>query len=242
MALAPGPIPEVLWRKPPVLALAALPGHARPPRQAVDRVAGGVGRGGCRRADAARRAVAAMARSEPRRGRIAARGRMSLWPPRPSPSVDNELHVSTRTYAHTKHGGGTMRALACWSAQRPRPPRSVPRHTPTRAHAASAPRQGALVAKVNMAESEFKFVLSAKTAPRGVVTFKVTNVGKVATTWGSRTERRGCSATAKAKRSASRSSAKSAIRTMPGAWSRRSRNERRLHDHLSGPSVSFSTT
>ena len=29
MALAPIPTPEVLWRKPPVLALAALPGTAR---------------------------------------------------------------------------------------------------------------------------------------------------------------------------------------------------------------------
>ncbi|MGI8459316.1 MAG: hypothetical protein ACR2LI_14570 [Propionibacteriaceae bacterium] len=47
MALAPVPTPEILWRKPPVLALAALPGTA-PPRRAVDRVAGGVGRGGCR--------------------------------------------------------------------------------------------------------------------------------------------------------------------------------------------------
>jgi hypothetical protein len=35
------------------------------PRPAVDRVAGGVGRGRCRRTDAARRATAAMARSEP---------------------------------------------------------------------------------------------------------------------------------------------------------------------------------
>jgi hypothetical protein len=28
MAFAPGPTPEVLWRKPPALALAALPGRA----------------------------------------------------------------------------------------------------------------------------------------------------------------------------------------------------------------------
>ena len=33
----------------------------RPPRRAVDRVVGGVGRGGCRRTDAARRTAAAMA-------------------------------------------------------------------------------------------------------------------------------------------------------------------------------------
>ena len=33
MALAPVPTPEILWRKPPVLALAAVPGAAaRPPR------------------------------------------------------------------------------------------------------------------------------------------------------------------------------------------------------------------
>jgi hypothetical protein len=36
-----------------------------------------------------------------------------------------------------------------------------------------------LLARVNVAASEFKFVLSAKTAKRGVVTFRVTNVGKV---------------------------------------------------------------
>ena len=67
MAMAPIPTPEVLWRKPPVLALAALPGTALGrPRKAVDRVAGGVGRGGCCHPDAARRAAAAMARSQPR--------------------------------------------------------------------------------------------------------------------------------------------------------------------------------
>ena len=38
----------------------------RSPRRAVDRVVVGVGLGGCRRTDAARRAAAAMARSEPR--------------------------------------------------------------------------------------------------------------------------------------------------------------------------------
>jgi hypothetical protein len=48
MATAPIPTPEVLWRKPPVLALAAVPRDGtRPPRRAVDRVVGGVGRGGC---------------------------------------------------------------------------------------------------------------------------------------------------------------------------------------------------
>lgn len=37
----------------------------------------------------------------------------------------------------------------------------------------------ALFAKVNVAASEFKFVLSKKTAHRGVVVFKVKNVGKL---------------------------------------------------------------
>ena len=67
MALAPIPTPQVLWRKPPVLALAALPGTALGRLgEPFDRVDGGVGRGGCRRPDAARRAAAAMARPEPR--------------------------------------------------------------------------------------------------------------------------------------------------------------------------------
>ncbi len=45
MAMAPIPAPEVLWRKPAVLALAALPGDGTgPTRRAVDRVAAGVGR------------------------------------------------------------------------------------------------------------------------------------------------------------------------------------------------------
>jgi uncharacterized cupredoxin-like copper-binding protein len=37
----------------------------------------------------------------------------------------------------------------------------------------------ALLATVNVAASEFKFVLSKKTAHRGVVVFKVKNVGKI---------------------------------------------------------------
>jgi len=45
------------------------------------------------------------------------------------------------------------------------------------ADAAQRPAQHALVAKVNVAASEFKFVLNHKTAKRGVVVFKVTNVG-----------------------------------------------------------------
>lgn len=37
----------------------------------------------------------------------------------------------------------------------------------------------ALLKRVNVAASEFKFVLNAKTAKRGVVVFRVTNVGKI---------------------------------------------------------------
>ena len=40
-------------------------------------------------------------------------------------------------------------------------------------------RSAALLARVNVAASEFKFVLSAKTAKRGVVIFRVTNMGKI---------------------------------------------------------------
>ena len=40
-------------------------------------------------------------------------------------------------------------------------------------------QSAALLAKVNVAASEFKFVLSKKTARRGVVVFKVKNVGKI---------------------------------------------------------------
>jgi uncharacterized cupredoxin-like copper-binding protein len=39
--------------------------------------------------------------------------------------------------------------------------------------------KASLVARVNVAASEFKFVLSKKTARRGVVTFRVTNVGAI---------------------------------------------------------------
>lgn len=47
---------------------------------------------------------------------------------------------------------------------------------PATAHA----REGAtLLARVNVAMSEFKFVLSKKTAKRGIVAFRVTNVGAI---------------------------------------------------------------
>ena len=66
MALAPVPTPEVLWRKPPVLALAGLRGSALGRLgRAVDRLVGGVDGGGRRRTTAARRAAAALARKEP---------------------------------------------------------------------------------------------------------------------------------------------------------------------------------
>jgi uncharacterized cupredoxin-like copper-binding protein len=42
-----------------------------------------------------------------------------------------------------------------------------------------AARETTLVARVNVAAKEFKFTLSKKTAKRGVVVFKVTNVGAV---------------------------------------------------------------
>ncbi len=42
-----------------------------------------------------------------------------------------------------------------------------------------APQAAALIKSVNVAASEFKFVLSSKTAKRGVVVFRVKNVGKL---------------------------------------------------------------
>jgi uncharacterized cupredoxin-like copper-binding protein len=49
-------------------------------------------------------------------------------------------------------------------------------------HAARAQAAGKadLIKTVNVAASEFKFVLSAKSAGRGLVIFKVKNVGKIA--------------------------------------------------------------
>jgi len=48
---------------------------------------------------------------------------------------------------------------------------------PDRAQSAQAP---ALLKTINVSASEFKFVLSSKSAKRGVVIFKVKNVGKLA--------------------------------------------------------------
>jgi uncharacterized cupredoxin-like copper-binding protein len=53
------------------------------------------------------------------------------------------------------------------------------------AHAGAQParaqsvEKASLLARVNVKASEFKFVLSKKTARRGIVIFKVTNVGKI---------------------------------------------------------------
>ncbi len=47
------------------------------------------------------------------------------------------------------------------------------------AAAPAAAQHRALRTQVTVTASEFKFVLSKKTAPRGVVVFKVTNVGAV---------------------------------------------------------------
>jgi uncharacterized cupredoxin-like copper-binding protein len=47
---------------------------------------------------------------------------------------------------------------------------------PAQVHAAE---RAALLARVKVAASEFKFVLSQKSARRGVVVFRVTNVGKL---------------------------------------------------------------
>jgi uncharacterized cupredoxin-like copper-binding protein len=47
---------------------------------------------------------------------------------------------------------------------------------PTQARSAD---RAVLLARVKVAASEFKFVLSKKSARRGVVVFKVTNVGKI---------------------------------------------------------------
>jgi uncharacterized cupredoxin-like copper-binding protein len=44
---------------------------------------------------------------------------------------------------------------------------------------ARVPQAAVLIKSVNVAASEFKFVLSSKTAKRGVVIFKVKNVGKL---------------------------------------------------------------
>jgi uncharacterized cupredoxin-like copper-binding protein len=44
---------------------------------------------------------------------------------------------------------------------------------------AGSAHSAALLAKVNVKASEFKFVLSTKTAKRGLVTFTVKNVGKL---------------------------------------------------------------
>src|SRR6478752_1179820 len=72
MAMAPVPTPEVLWRKPPALALAAVRGKA------LGRLARRMGRGRGRDPAVARRAAAALARKGRRRTRIPVSQRMRL--------------------------------------------------------------------------------------------------------------------------------------------------------------------
>jgi len=52
----------------------------------------------------------------------------------------------------------------------------IPAQAPASAHAT---QRAALVTKIKITARDFKFVLSKKTARRGVVVFKVTNVGTV---------------------------------------------------------------
>ena len=78
MALAPIPTPEILWRKPPVLALATVPGTALGRLGEPSPASGRVGRRGRRRTTAARRPAAAMARQESRRAHIVARCRVRM--------------------------------------------------------------------------------------------------------------------------------------------------------------------
>ena len=58
--------------------------------------------------------------------------------------------------------------------------------------AARAAGQASLLARVNVTASEFKFVLSAKSARRGLVSFKVKNVGKLGHDFQSTGARRVC--------------------------------------------------
>jgi uncharacterized cupredoxin-like copper-binding protein len=50
---------------------------------------------------------------------------------------------------------------------------------PLRPAAAGTAHAAALISRVNVTASEFKFVLSKKSAGHGIVIFKVTNVGKL---------------------------------------------------------------
>ncbi len=62
-------------------------------------------------------------------------------------------------------GAGALVGSSALAARQPEAVRSAQAHT--------------LIATVNVTASEFKFVLSKKTAKRGLVIFKVKNVGKV---------------------------------------------------------------
>lgn len=52
----------------------------------------------------------------------------------------------------------------------------IPAQAPASAHAT---QRAALVTKINVTAKNYKFILSKKTAKRGVVVFKVTNTGSV---------------------------------------------------------------
>ena len=80
--------------------------------------AGGVGHGGCRRPDAARRAAAAMAGSEPRRARIAPRRRVRVARRQPRPS---------RRRGHTQPPARRDCAPAVDTGVHPRRPAGRPR-------------------------------------------------------------------------------------------------------------------
>jgi uncharacterized cupredoxin-like copper-binding protein len=53
----------------------------------------------------------------------------------------------------------------------------TPAQAGLRPASAQAPQSAALVTRINVTAKDIKFILSAKTARRGIVIFKVTNVG-----------------------------------------------------------------
>ena len=119
MGMAPVPTPEILWRKPPVLALAALPGKALGHLgEPIYRVVGGVGRGGRRSPHIARGAAAAMARLEPRLSRNTARRRVRVAHRKRRPS---------RRRGHAQPPAGRDCATAVDTGVHPRRPAGRPR-------------------------------------------------------------------------------------------------------------------
>jgi hypothetical protein len=86
----------------------------------------------------------------------------------------------------------------------------TPAQAPASAHAA---HRAALVTKIKVTAMDIKFKLSAKTARRGIVVFKVTNIGALKHDSASRAARRRSSRTASRRRYGSPSSARATIRT-----------------------------